>query len=43
MPTYPLEVDDDLWEEYKDTVKRSENLDEPLIRYIKRRVRNHNG
>lgn len=36
--TYPLEVDEDLWEDYKRTVPSSQNLDGPLIEYIKNRV-----
>jgi len=45
MPTktYPLEVDKTLWEEYRNTVPRNINLDEPLISFIKNRVDEYNN
>jgi len=36
--TYPLQIEEDLWGDYKDTVPRSQNLDDPLIEFIKNRV-----
>lgn len=42
MTQYILEVPDDLWEEYKDTVPRSEQLDGPIVEFIENRVENSN-
>lgn len=36
--TYPLEVDETLWDKYKDTVPRSQNLDDPILEFIRGRV-----
>lgn len=36
--TYPLEVNEELWEDYKDTVPRSQNLDDPIIGFIEQRI-----
>jgi len=36
--TYPLEVEEGLWGDYKDTVPRSQNLDDPIIGFIEDRV-----
>lgn len=41
--TYPLEVEDGLWEQYKDTVPRSQNLDDPILDFIENRVEEHNA
>ena len=32
--TYPLEVEDDLWEEWKDQIPRSKTLNEALVELI---------
>jgi len=34
MTTYSFEVDDELWAEWKDTVPRSQRLDERLVDLI---------
>lgn len=41
--TYPLEVEPDLWEKYRNTVPRSQNLDEPILEFIENRVEEHNA
>lgn len=41
--SYPIEVDSDLWEEYKDTVPRSKNLEDPIVEFIEKRVSNYNN
>lgn len=35
MVTYTLEVDDDLWYDWADTIPRSENLDDRLRQLIR--------
>lgn len=39
--TYPLEVEEELWSDYKDTVPRSETLDGPIIEFLQQRVQEH--
>ena len=34
MTTYSFEVEDELWSEWKDTVPRSQRLDERLVELI---------
>lgn len=35
---YPLEVEEELWTAFKDTVPRSQYVDEPLLRFVIERV-----
>jgi len=36
--TYPLEVNEELWSQYRKTVTQEKNLDEPIIDFIEDRV-----
>jgi len=40
MTTYKLDAPDELWTEFKDTVPRSETLNERLVDMIEREVQN---
>lgn len=39
--TYPLEVPDEVWDDYKKTVPQSMNLDEPILEMIDERIEEH--
>jgi hypothetical protein len=43
MTHYPFRVDTELWSAYKDTVPRSQKLDEPLMRFVIKRVIEEQG